>query len=65
MSFVNHWRFAELTSPARVRAAEQVKALKDSLLAGNKNLKLIVMGDMNDDPWTKAWQLLWEPRSLQ
>ncbi len=51
---VNHWPSRGATSPARVRAAQQVKALKDSLLAGNKNLKLIVMGDMNDDPMDES-----------
>lgn len=51
---VNHWPSRGADSPARVRAAEQVKALKDSLLAGNKNLKLIVMGDMNDDPMDES-----------
>ncbi len=30
--------------------AEQVKALKDKLLAENKSRKIFVMGDMNDDP---------------
>lgn len=34
--------------------AAQVKALKDKILASDKNCKVIVMGDMNDDPVDKS-----------
>ncbi|MBP1613867.1 MAG: Endonuclease/Exonuclease/phosphatase family protein [Bacteroidetes bacterium] len=51
---VNHWPSRGAASPARVRAAEQVKVLKDSLLHENKHLKLIVMGDLNDDPMDES-----------
>ncbi len=47
---VNHWPSRGAESPVRVHAAEQVKALKDSLMREDKKLKLIVMGDLNDDP---------------
>ncbi|MCH5306801.1 MAG: endonuclease/exonuclease/phosphatase family protein [Prevotella sp.] len=47
---VNHWpsRFAE--SYYRECAARQCKAVKDSLLREDPNVKVIIMGDMNDDP---------------
>lgn len=38
------------TSFYRELGAEQVRHLKDSLIAAESNLKVIVMGDMNDDP---------------
>ncbi|MGN0282019.1 MAG: endonuclease/exonuclease/phosphatase family protein [Prevotella sp.] len=38
------------TSFYREQGAEQVRLLKDSLIGVQPNLKVIVMGDMNDDP---------------
>lgn len=38
------------TSFYREEGAKQVRALKDSLLRDDPNVKVIVMGDMNDDP---------------
>lgn len=51
---VNHWPSRGATSPVRVHAAKQVKVLTDSLLRTNKKLKLIVMGDLNDDPMDES-----------
>lgn len=51
---VNHWPSRGAKSPVRVHAARQVKALKDSLMRSDKKLKLIVMGDMNDDPMDES-----------
>lgn len=34
--------------------AAQVKAIKDSLLAKDSNMKVMVMGDMNDDPTNRS-----------
>lgn len=51
---VNHWPSRGAEAPARIRAAEQVTLLKDSLMKENKKLKLIVMGDMNDDPMDES-----------
>ena len=51
---VNHWPSRGAKSPVRVHAARQVKALKDSLMRSDKKLKLIVMGDMNDDQMDKS-----------
>lgn len=51
---VNHWPSLRADSPVRVHAARQVKALKDSLMREDKRLKLIIMGDMNDDPMDES-----------
>jgi hypothetical protein len=47
---VNHWpsRFAD--SYYRECAGRQCKAVKDSLQREDPNVKVIIMGDMNDDP---------------
>lgn len=47
---VCHWPSRFSTSYYREVAARQVKAVKDSLLRDDKNCKILVMGDMNDDP---------------
>lgn len=51
---VCHWpsRFSE--SYYREVAGRQVRALKDSLLRDDPNVKVIIMGDMNDDPTNKS-----------
>lgn len=54
---VNHWPSRGAESPVRVRAAKQVTALKDSLFRVNKKMKLIIMGDMNDDPMDESMAL--------
>lgn len=38
----------------REQGAKQIKELKDELLKKDSNLKVIVMGDMNDDPVDKS-----------
>lgn len=55
---VNHWPSRGAKSPVRVHAAKQVKALADSLMLGDKSLKIIVMGDLNDDPMDESMQTL-------
>lgn len=48
---VNHWPSRGAESPARERAAMQVRRLCDALYAKYEGeIKLIVMGDLNDDP---------------
>lgn len=49
---VNHWpsRGSENSSPPRDRAAAICKQICDSLYNNNKEVKIIVMGDLNDDP---------------
>lgn len=51
---VNHWPSRYAKSPARERAGVLVKAVKDSLLAAEPQSKVIIMGDMNDDPDNKS-----------
>lgn len=51
---VNHWPSRAADSPVRERAGEQVRALKDSLLNEDPASKVVIMGDMNDDPMNKS-----------
>ena len=51
---VNHWPSRAATSPARERAATQVRAIKDSLMVADPANKIIIMGDLNDDPVNKS-----------
>lgn len=60
---VCHWPSRGATSPVRERAGRQVKAIKDSLLALNPDTKVIVMGDLNDDPDNRSLQELGAKRS--
>ena len=51
---VCHWP-SRFSGPFyRESGARQTKAVKDSLLRINKNMKVFVMGDMNDDPTNKS-----------
>ena len=51
---VCHWPSRFAGSYYRECAGRQVCALKDKLLRENPNEKIIVMGDMNDDPTNKS-----------
>jgi endonuclease/exonuclease/phosphatase family metal-dependent hydrolase len=51
---VNHWPSRFASSPFRESAGRQVRAVKDSLLKVNPKMKIIIMGDMNDDPDDKS-----------
>ena len=51
---VCHWPSRAASSHYREIAGTQVKALKDSLLRDDPNCKVMVMGDMNDDPTNKS-----------
>ena len=51
---VNHWPSRGAASPVRVHAARQVKALADSLREADAGVKLVIMGDMNDDPMDES-----------
>lgn len=52
--FVNHWPSRsggeERSIPARAAAAGVVKRVVDSLMAINTDSKVVIMGDLNDDP---------------
>lgn len=51
---VCHWPSRAAGPSYRNHAAAQVKAIKDSLLRVNPDMKVMVMGDMNDDPTNKS-----------
>lgn len=51
---VCHWPSRYSGSSYRERAAYLVKNIKDSLITANPAMKVIVMGDMNDDPTNKS-----------
>ena len=51
---VCHWPSRAAGSSYRERAASLVKDIKDSLLRVNPDMKVMVMGDMNDDPTNKS-----------
>ncbi len=51
---VCHWPSRFSTSPYRERAAFLVKNIKDSLQRIDPSNKVIIMGDMNDDPTNKS-----------
>ena len=51
---VCHWPSRFATSFYRESAGRQVKAIKDSLQKEDPDCKVIVMGDMNDDPTNKS-----------
>ena len=47
---VNHLPSRGATSYYRELGGRQIRAVKDSLLVDDPNVKLFIMGDMNDDP---------------
>ena len=51
---VCHWPSRFSGSFYRECAGRQVKVVKDSLLRANPNMKVMVMGDMNDDPQNRS-----------
>lgn len=56
--FVNHWPSRiggdEKTEPKRVLAASVLKNKVDQILAIDSNARIIIMGDMNDEPANKS-----------
>lgn len=51
---VNHWPSRFAGSFFRELAGKQVRAIVDSLYRQNPDAKIIIMGDMNDDPDNKS-----------
>lgn len=51
---VNHWPSRGAAAPARIWAAQQVKMLTDSIQQVDRKTKIVVMGDMNDDPMDES-----------
>jgi endonuclease/exonuclease/phosphatase family metal-dependent hydrolase len=58
--FVNHWPSRiggeEKTEPKRVLAAGIVKNSVDQILAADPEARIIIMGDMNDEPFNTSLQ---------
>ena len=54
---VCHWPSRFSTSFYRESAGRQVRALKDSLQREDPDVKIMVMGDMNDDPMDKSMRI--------
>ncbi len=56
--FVNHWPSRiggrERTEPARIAVASILKQKTDSIFSADKNAKIIIMGDMNDEPENRS-----------
>ena len=55
---VCHWPSRAAVSYYRERAGKQVRLLKDSISKANPEMKIIVMGDMNDDPMDESMEVL-------
>ncbi len=51
---VCHWPSRAAGSESRERAGYQVRALKDALARQDPGAKIVIMGDMNDDPGDKS-----------
>lgn len=51
---VNHWPSRAAGDETRQRAGWQVRQLKDALQKSEPGSKVIIMGDMNDDPGNKS-----------
>jgi len=51
---VNHLPSRGATSFYREEGGRQLRIVKDSLVADDPNVKLLIMGDMNDDPQDKS-----------
>lgn len=51
---VCHWPSRAATSYYRERAGVQVRALKDSILRSEPGMKVVIMGDMNDNPFSPS-----------
>jgi len=56
--FVNHWpsrsEGQEASEPKRLRAAEVLKKVTDSIMAANPQEIIVIMGDLNDEPSNKS-----------
>lgn len=51
---VNHWPSRAAGDEVRQRAGWQVRQLKDALQKSEPGSKVVIMGDMNDDPGNKS-----------
>ncbi|MGB1248306.1 MAG: OmpA family protein [Chitinophagales bacterium] len=63
--FVNHWPSRRAESRLRGEAAAQLKVVTDSLLKADPNVKVIVMGDLNDDPTSPSVKKVLEAKKKE
>ncbi|MFC2151896.1 hypothetical protein ACFLSE_05155 [Bacteroidota bacterium] len=56
--FVNHWKSRsggkEITEPQRIQCALTLKNAIDSIVTNNINAKILIIGDLNDEPTDKS-----------
>lgn len=56
--FINHWKSRsggqEETEPQRIQCAQTLRNTVDSILHTNKNAKILIIGDFNDEPTNKS-----------
>lgn len=56
--FVNHWSSrwggAQASEYLRVGCARTLRSYADSLQAADPDIKIVIMGDMNDDPYNRS-----------
>jgi hypothetical protein len=56
--FVNHWPSRsggqEISEPKRIKAAETLKIVTDSILTRNPKSLIVIIGDFNDEPSDKS-----------
>jgi len=64
---VNHWpsRYGEKSSELREHAASITKHIADSIYKSDKNAKIVIMGDLNDDPTDKSCRLVLNAKKKQ
>lgn len=62
-AIVCHWPSRASSSYYREIAAKQVKAIKDSIIGEDPNAKVMIMGDMNDDPTNKSMKEILRARA--
>ena len=66
--FINHWpsrhEESDSTGHKRMHAAQKMVSLMDAILEVEKDAKIIVMGDFNDNPKNESIQYLKNTKSL-
>lgn len=65
---VNHWpsrRGGDASSPKREHGAANVKHIADSIYKADPTAKIIIMGDLNDDPTNKSCRVVLDAKKKQ
>jgi len=55
---VNHWPSRNSEEKFRLQAASRVRAITDSVMRSDPKVKVVVMGDLNDDPMDRSLQVM-------